>query len=772
MSEMYKITVTGIVQGVGFRPFVYRLARSMNLKGYVKNVGDGSVEIVIDGKVEKFIERLKKELPLMARIDNISVEIENKKVKMDDFKIVESGGKYGKLSLPPPDIAICKECLGEVFNELKSSRRHLYPFTTCTSCGQRFSISFRLPFDRENTTLSDFPMCYECRKEYLDVNDRRYYAQSIACPICGPEYSLKPYDIKGIDAIKKASQLIDDGKIIAIKGIAGIHIACKTESKIVKKLRVLLKRPQQPFAVMVRDLRIAERVAKINNIEKRELESYVRPIVILKKRRKENDLEEVAPGLDTIGIMLPYTALHFILFHFLESDILVMTSANISGEPMAIDLHQLPERLKIGCDAILDHNMVIANRVDDSVIKIVNGRRMLIRRSRGFVPTAIDINVGLNKKAGDRDKEKYAIAFGAELYNSIALLKEGKVVMSQYIGDTSNFKTFNEFFKPSLEFFIKYLDIEPDIVIADMHPAYLISQYAEKFAKERGIELLKIQHHFAHALSVMAEHKMDEAVAITVDGAGYGVDGTIWGGEVLYINMDSMEFQRVGRLEKIKLLGGDLATYHPIRVLFSLVYSHEGDYSLLKRYSKYLKGKESFELFKIQYDQDFNVAYASSAGRIFDATSAMLEVCFERTYEGEPAMKLEAVAKESESYYKPMIEEKIEISRFNSLFSDKGKRGEVYVIKVEEVFVDALKRYLNGEKKSVIAYQIIDYLAKSFSEIVEKFDAPVVLSGGVAYNSHFQRALNVEYITNELVPAGDNGISLGQLYSLKTLEEL
>ena len=377
---MYRITVRGIVQGVGFRPFVYRLAKSMNLKGYVKNTGTGCVEIVIDRNVDEFIRRLKDEKPPIAEIHEVEVE-EIPNLDFNDFVIEKSGGKKGGLSLPPPDVALCKFCLEELFDP--KNRRYLYPFISCTDCGPRFSVAIKLPYDRENTTFNEFPLCDECQKEYWNVLDRRYYAQSIVCPKCGPNYELIHNDriIKGLDAIIKTAKLIDEGKMVAIKGIGGYHIACKTDDDVVFKLREKLGRPQQPFAIMARNLEVVRKVAYVSEDEEREMTSYIRPITVLKKKNPE-DFFAVAPYLDTIGVMLPYSPLHYILFNYLKSDFIVMTSANKPGEPMYID----DGVFSLELDAYLRHNLKIHNRVDDSVIKFVGRRRLIIRRSRGFVP--------------------------------------------------------------------------------------------------------------------------------------------------------------------------------------------------------------------------------------------------------------------------------------------------------------------------------------------------------------------------------------------------
>ncbi|MCD6493779.1 MAG: carbamoyltransferase HypF [Archaeoglobaceae archaeon] len=759
---MYRLIVKGIVQGVGFRPFVYRLAKSMKLRGYVKNTGDGTVEILIDKRIDEFVSRLKDEKPPISKIDEIKIE-EINELRFDDFYIKESGGKSKELSLPPPDVAICNNCLKELFD--KSNRRYLYPFISCTDCGARFTVAISLPYDRKNTTFNQFPLCEDCSKEYWNVEDRRYYAQSIACPKCGPKYEFLSNGeiVRGLNGIKKAAKFIDNGKILAIKGIGGYHIACKVEDEVVTRLRKLLNRPQQPFAVMARNIDVVKKVAIVSSFEEKELQSYIRPIVVLKKKE---EFGAVAPKLNTIGVMLPYTALHHILFHFMKADFIVMTSANLPGEPMYID----DGIYNIKLDGYLNHNLKIQNRCDDSVVKFVGNRRMIIRRSRGFVPETIDI-----------DSECNAIALGAELYNSIGILRDKKAVISQYIGNTSNFKTFNEFFKKAIDFFIKFVNLSKiDFVVCDLHPLYNTTNFAEKLSKNADAELLKVQHHFAHALSVMAENKLKKTIAITVDGVGYGLDDKIWGGEVLLIDFEKERFERIGRLEYIKLLGGDLAVKFPLRTLFSIVYGYTGDYSCLSKYERYLNKGESFELFAKQYDKGISMIDASSAGRVLDAVAALIEICFERTYEGEPAMKLEAVAENVKCMQRPLIKERIELTKY-SFLEGKMKKGELKVLEISPIVCNLLERYNDGDGKNIIASEILNYLADGFSFIAlkaaKKYNMPIVLSGGVAYNSIFTtkvesnvKSSGIEFYTNELVGAGDNGISLGQLYFTKFLK--
>ncbi len=791
MKRVFRIIVRGTVQGVGFRPFVYRLAKSMGFRGWVRNTGSGSVEIVVlaeEREVGEFIERLKREKPPISRISSVSYSEFDAEIP-EEFEIVKSGGKTGELSLPPPDVAVCDKCVEEVFDP--SNRRYMYPFTSCTDCGPRFTVVERLPYDRENTSFSEFPMCVDCRREYENIEDRRYYAQSIACPRCGPRYRLRAGKsgsgrnrscTKELDAVIKAAELIDSGKILAVKGIGGYHIACRADSEeVVRRLRKLLRRPQQPFAVMVRDCEVAERVAEVGEEEREILSSYVRPILVVRSRGVL--AESVAPSLNTIGIMLPYTPLHHILFSFLKSDCLVMTSANMPGEPMFIDSGV--ERL--GVDAILEHDLRIVNRTDDSVVKVIGhgdagedaggkGKkrrwRMIIRKSRGFIPDRIPV-----------DSDIRAVAVGAELYNSIAVLRDRSIIQSQYIGNTSNFRTYREFFERAFEFWLKFTQLEPDIVFSDMHPLYNTSRFAGRYAEENGVRLVRVQHHFAHAMSVMAERRLDRAVAVAVDGAGYGFDGNTWGCEVLWLDFESRDFRRIARMEYITLPGGDAATEKPGRILFSILHSRgeAGEFD-------WERMGVNPELLAVQLERGINIAKASSAGRYLDACSAMLGLCYERTYEGEGAMKLEALASCGDlgSAEKILRDMEVELSWnrepavYDSPFSDTGQRdGKVEVIGVRSAVCRACE-LLGRVRKEDLALALTLYLARALAglavEEALKRDACLVMSGGVAYNSiitpevgRIAEEEGVEFYVNELTAAGDNGISVGQLYSSRLL---
>ena len=758
---MYRITVKGIVQGVGFRPSVYRLATSMGLKGYVKNTGDGTVEIVVDSNVEEFVKRLRVEKPPMAVIGEIRIEeIESKSTNFQSFEILESGGKRGELSLPPPDVAVCRHCLSEVFDP--KNRRYLYPFTSCTDCGQRYTVALKLPYDRENTTFKDFPLCEDCRVEYESVDDRRYYAQSIACPKCGPSYKLvfQEEEYYGIQAIKKAAELIDNGEFVAVKGWGGFHIACITDDEVVERLRSLLRRPQQPFAIMARNLEAVEKIAIVDDREREELISYIRPILVLKKK-DEGDFSSVAPKLDTIGIMLPYSPLHHLLFSWLHSDYIVMTSANMPGEPMFID-----DSVKELIPTILTHNLEI-NRVDDSVVKFVNGKRMIIRRSRGMVPLALPI-----------DSELSCIAVGAELYNSIGFLKDGKAILSQYIGDTSNFKTYNNFFKRTFHFLKDFLDVgDVDAIVCDLHPSYNTSVFAERYAEMHNLRILKLQHHVAHTMSVMGEIQANKAIGIAVDGVGYGFDGTVWGCEVLYVDVEEKTIERLGRMEHIILPGGDLAVKYPFRALIYILSRFLTEKEIHDFVSALKSVNVDVEMILKQIERGINVPKASSAGRYMDVASSFLGVCQERTYEGEPAMKLESFARDMGVRLDGEIMECIEARTFD--LDGRARKGEVKVIQIVEVFEQAYNLLKNGVNQRGLGFAFIDYLARSVSEIVREgqreYRAKIVMSGGVAYNTHFSFLVRkylspMEVRVNELVSAGDNGISFGQLYSAKFLE--
>ncbi|MBU7028058.1 MAG: carbamoyltransferase HypF [Theionarchaea archaeon] len=706
---MLKLQVHGIVQAVGFRPFVHRIAVKNHLTGYIANVGD-HVEIAVQGipeDIEQFLRDLKNKKPPISEIDRIEKEVcpnEN----FDTFEVIKSQKKEGGESIIPPDIAICDECLEELFTP--SDNRYLYPFINCTHCGPRFTIIEEMPYDREKTSMKSFPLCGFCQKEYTDIVNRRYHAEPVCCPEKGPHYTM---------SIEEAAHLLDQGKVVAVKGLGGFHIACKIDDSVVLRVRDLLNRPQQPFALMARDIESVRKLAYTSRQEEELLQSWTRPIVVLKKRKP---LQGVAPLLHTIGIMLPYAPVHHLIFHYCASDVFVMTSANFPGNPMIID-NEIAERELSFADAFLYHNLRIVNRCDDSVIR--NG--LFIRRSRGFVPKGIPIS-----------HSKTVLAVGGELNNTFCITKGGKAFLSQHIGDTSNYDTLL-FQKEAINHFIRLLALDwedIDVIVCDLHPQYNTRKQAEDFSQMCGIPVKMVQHHFAHAYGLMAEHQK-EMMVIAADGAGYGLDSNVWGGEILFRS------ERLGHLEYVPMLGGDLATKWPERMLLSYLEREIPG----RRYSKQ---EQQVLLNQLKKER----ILTSSTGRFLDGMAAFLGVCYERTYEGEPAMKLESLALKGKN-----LDVEMEVEGNQMMVKDFVKR-----------IVD-----VKAPKKD-IAKTAHTALGRAYIELLSNFNdmhLPVGFSGGVAYNEIIAKVLQkeaqkrgLEFYVHRLVPPGDGGTSFGQVASI------
>jgi hydrogenase maturation protein HypF len=706
--SMLKLQVHGIVQAVGFRPFVHRIAVQNDVKGYIANVGD-HVEIVVEGEpehIKKFLKDLQNENPPISEIDRIEKEILPDK-NFETFEVIKSQKKVGGESIIPPDIAVCDECLKELFSP--SNNRYLYPFINCTHCGPRFTIIEEMPYDREKTSMKSFPMCSFCQGQYTDILNRRYHAEPVCCPEKGPEYNM---------SIEKAAALLNEGKIVAVKGLGGFHIACMIGGPAVR-LRSLLNREQQPFALMGRDIQSVRELAHTTKQEEELLQSWMRPIVVLQKKKP---LKEVAPLLHTVGIMLPYAPVHHLLFTYLKADVLVMTSANYPGNPMIIDNETARKELPFA-DAFLYHNLRIVNRCDDSVIR----HGLFIRRSRGFVPRGIPIS-----------HNRTVLAVGGELNNTFCITKGGKAFLSQHIGDTSKYDTLL-FQKEAIIHFMKLLALtweDIDVVVCDLHPQYNTRKQAEAFSQKYDIPLKMVQHHSAHAYGLMAEHNR-KMVVIAADGAGYGTDGNVWGGEIL------LDSERLGHLEYVPMLGGDLATKYPERMLLSYV-EHEIPGH---RYSA-----EEQKILLTQLKKE-NVL-TSSTGRFLDAVAAFLGICYERTYEGEPAMKLESLALTGDDLGLEM-----EVEGNQIMVKD-------FVTKMLEV---------TAPKKD-LARTAHTALGKAYIELLSRFKdlhVPVGFSGGVAYNEIITNVLQKEtkkrrneFYVHKLVPPGDGGTSFGQVTSL------
>ncbi|MCS7121688.1 MAG: carbamoyltransferase HypF [Archaeoglobaceae archaeon] len=756
MLKAIKLTVTGIVQGVGFRPFIYRTAVKSGVTGYVKNIGGSAVEIHVEGFEEKIKEFLKKfnenklSLFQLDRVELIEVEPKN----YCKFEIVESDPKLHANSMIPPDFSICDNCLREVLDV--SSRFYLYPFHSCAYCGPRYSIIERIPYDRENTSMRDFPLCIKCISEYKDPeNFYRFHAQGISCKECGPKVKLYTRDseflCEGYEAIEKAGKLIDEGSIVAVKGIGGYHIASlATRDEVVLRLRKMKRRPSKPFAVMALNLDVAARIVYLNDDAAKLLTSKERPIVLLDRREDSNVSDLVAPSLRQIGIFLPYTSIHYLLLNNTSDKFTIMTSGNPSGEPMCTDEECARKKLSQFVDYFLIHNRRIVNRVDDSVVRFTAGKLMLLRRGRGYAPKWTTLPIKLKKPV---------IAFGAMFQSSGAVGFEDKVVLTQYIGDLDEYNCFKD-----LEHYLKFLmncykiSADSSAIVADLHPRYPSTLLAEEWARKYGSEILKVQHHWAHIASAMAEYGLEEeVVGIAIDGAGYGLDGTVWGGEVLIANYD--DFERVGHLELHSMPGGDLAVKYPARMLASILSKELSEEEISKIFKKYgitekgLPRKEK-EL-EILLKHIHSSPKTSSIGRVLDSAATLLGICFERTYEGEPAIKLEAFSK-----------------KCNEMFEVNIIGSEKYVLKTTPIFLEALE-LLDKKDKREIAYMVQKSIGYGLGLIARKAAKKkhnyLVLSGGAAVNDYLVEGVE-EAIGSKLklllprnYPANDGGIALGQV---------
>ncbi len=748
------LRISGIVQGVGFRPFIHRLALETGVKGYVKNLGGGEVEVWVEGEernVQEFVERLFRDKPPTAEIEDVvTLEVEPRGFK--EFKILKSSSSRKKISMIPPDFAICDECMKEVLDP--KSRWYMYPFNSCAWCGPRFSMIYRVPYDRENTAMRKFPLCDECLREYSDVNNiRRYHAQGISCPRCGPKLQLYTSDGKPIevdDPIGFAAEKINEGFIVAVKGIGGFHIAAlATDDGVVLELRRRKRRPQKPFALMALDLETVRRIAVVSELEEKVLKSYVRPIVLLRKRGDSPVSEYVAPGLDRIGVMLPYTALHYMLLSRIKDRFAIMTSANPSGLPMCTSEDCVFKMLSKVVDYVLAHNREIVNRVDDSVVKVVAGRTVIIRRGRGYAPRWVKTAFAFKKPV---------VAFGADLNNACAVAVDRYVILTQYIGDLENLETV-EFMKKALKFLLDTYGVKlSDAIIAcDMHPRYTSSAIAEEYAKAHNAKLVKIQHHHAHIVSAMVEQGVEEGsecVGVAIDGVGYGTDGSVWGGEVMLVTYES--FTRVGHLAHAPLVGGDVTVEYPARMLYTYLEAAFGREEATRifterRYVDMLKyGEKELKAIQACLDRGSYVK-SSSTGRFLDAVSAALRVCWIRTFEGEPPMKLEAAA-----------------SRGRNLgFEFKVIGTEPpYVIDV----IDAFRSFILDDKYRVedVAYTVLYELGRALAKIAKRYlKDRVYVSGGAAVNEFILKGMIEELgdecvYVNTKVPPGDGGLALGQ----------
>ena len=744
-NKTYKIKITGLVQGVGFRPFIFVLAENLNLKGWVENRNDGVLIKVTCSKkqVEYFIKQIKKQAPIASSIKEIGlaeINFENFKI----FKIKKSESTTNAVTEVSPDIAVCDACL----EDIKTQKHRLnYAFTNCTNCGPRFTIIKDLPYDREKTTMAKFEMCETCKAEYTNVYDRRFHAQPIACNTCGPHYSLhyKCNFITNIkDIIDVVSYLTEEGKIIAMKGLGGYHLMCDAKNEdAVTKLRNIKNRESKAFAVMIKDINSAKKYANISSMEMQELSSWQRPIIILTSKHKL--AQSVTNKLNSIGIMLPYMPFHHLLFEKLKTDAIVLTSGNLTDEPIITDNENASITFAGKANAIVTYNRKIHNRTDDSVGIVINKRLRLLRRSRGFAPSPIITKFNTEG----------IFATGSEFVNCFCIGKGNQAIMSQHIGDLKNLETY-EFYTESYNLYKKLFRFKPKTIVCDLHPDYLSSKFAEKLKTGNPkIKLIKVQHHHAHVASCMAENGLDEKViGISFDGVGLGDDGNIWGGE-FFIN-DLANYERFTHFEYIKVAGGDMVSKEPWRSAVSYLYHYFGE-DIFKELNFFTEkiGADKLKMYLQILKSDFNTYNTSSTGRLFDAIASLTGVINKAAYHAEAPMRLESVISENiaESYNYTINE----------------------VISFKETFSGIISDLKNNIETSIISAKfhntIIELIVKVSKKMKQKTGInKVVLSGGTFQNkyllSNIENKLsenNFQVYTSSQIPSNDGGIALGQL---------
>lgn len=647
-----KIWVSGIVQGVGFRPFIYQLATRHNLTGWVRNTSSG-VEIEVNGPeraLQTFLSAISAEKPPLARIDRI----EASPCAPDgfvNFEIRSSHSETGQFIPISPDVSICPDCQRELFDPV--DRRYHYPFINCTNCGPRFTIVKDIPYDRPQTTMAGFTLCPDCRREYENPLDRRFHAQPVACPVCGPQVSFVANGkilAQREDAIQLARQWLREGKILAVKGLGGYHLACDpTNPAAVSALRQRKKRSDKPFALMAFNLEALERHCLVTPAERELLLSRQRPVVILDKKPSSPIVAEVAPYQKTLGCMLAYTPLHLLLLEPADGaqDMLVMTSGNLSEEPIAYQDAEAFERLEPIADGFLTHDRPIHMRVDDSVARVIGGAAYLIRRSRGYAPDPVRLPVEVQP----------ILAAGGELKNVFCMTRERYAFMSHHIGDMENYETLRSF-EEGIAHFERLFRVRPEIIACDLHPDYLATRYAKHRASAEDLPLFQVQHHHAHLASCLADNgwiSEEPVIGLSYDGTGYGTDGAIWGGEVLLGNYKG--YQRLYHLSYTPLPGGDSATRKPAKIALAYLWQAGLNWEPDLPPAQSLCENDR-TLLRSMLQAKINTPLTSSMGRFFDAASALIGVRQEATYEGQAAIDLEALVDPAESgYYEFDIQE-------------------------------------------------------------------------------------------------------------------
>jgi hydrogenase maturation protein HypF len=752
--QRWRILIQGIVQGVGFRPFVYGQALQWELGGFVLNDSMG-VTIEVEGSIDRlegFQQALREKTPPLARIDTLVREVLPVRNEID-FKIAHSETGNERHALISPDTALCQDCLRELFDP--QDRRYLYPFINCTNCGPRFTIIQNVPYDRSQTTMSVFPMCSECQAEYDDPLNRRFHAQPNACPICGPRMRLLDgagQEVGGGEPIALAAQRLAEGSVLAIKGIGGYHLACDALNvEAVAKLRARKRRESKPFAVMVPDLETARHLCIVSEVEAHLLESYRRPIVLLQKREDGPIAPDVAPDYDTLGVMLPYAPQHYLLLAALRFGnlvALVMTSGNLSDEPIAYQDDDARRRLLGIADGVLTHNRDIHMRCDDSVMRVVDDGEQFLRRSRGHAPEPVRLGF---------ECPMPIIAYGGQLKNTYCLGKGRLAFVSHHIGDLENMETLQSF-QEGIIHFEDFFGIQPAAIAHDLHPEYLATKYALDSPIQRKIG---IQHHHAHIASVLAEHQIaGPVIGIAADGTGYGTDGAVWGCEIMSANLRS--FERLAHLAYVPLPGGEQAVRQPWRMAVAYLQQAYGDDFLFLDipFVRELDLK-SWRILAQMMKRNLNAPPTSSLGRLFDAVAALLGVRKQVVYEGQAAIELEVQAEIQNARIYPFSIEK-----------QSGKPAQLDVRPMTRAIVEEIRQGVAREQiAGSFHWTIAEMLATSCEQAREQTGLrEVALSGGVFQNRMLLERLigrleeqGFQVYINRKVPANDGGISLGQL---------
>ena len=779
------IRVYGIVQGVGFRPTVSRHAMARGIRGSVSNKGP-YVEIFAQGRqqdVDGFIGDIENRPPKRAAILKLLVEPVEEPEEFTQFDIIESEKTKGEIFVSP-DIAICDECKEEMFDP--KNRRYLHPFINCTCCGPRLTILDSLPYDRERTSMKEFPMCPSCADEYHNSDTRRYDAQPVCCNDCGPEVYLIGREERGREAITYTRKTIASGGIVAIKGIGGFHLCCDaTSEEAVQRLRKLKRRPVKPFAVMAQDLETVKEVCQVSEEQEKILTGHQKPILLLdklinqpNKQETEGKLcESIAPGNPKVGVMLPYAPVQLLLFHYDDGiempKLLVMTSGNTSGAPICRDDHEAVEELSYLCDCILSHDRKIRIRADDSVMDFYKGEPYMIRRSRGYAPLPFMVSTPWKGQV---------IAAGGELKNTFCIGVDNRFYPSPYVGDLEDLRTVKAL-KETIGRLETLLEVQPEVVVCDLHPKY----NSTVVAQELGLPVLKVQHHYAHILSCMAENDCEEKViGVSFDGTGYGTDGTIWGGEILMA--DHQGFTRIGSIEPFVQVGGDVSAKEGWRIAVSLIWQNTGNMEkTLDTVQKLgLCTEQEAKVLVTMAQRKLNAVTSTSAGRLFDGVSAILGIRRASTFEGEASTALEFAA---EAWRAQEIQKKNVDIRVKSLKMWMTEKKDIpenpgtsassteerkFVLNTGDIVAHLVQEKLAGEASGKLAYEFHRALAEQILAACEAAEQEtgikkVALSGGVFQNRLLLELVDdglaergFEVLKHSLIPPNDGGIALGQ----------